>query len=123
MENTTMTHHTAAHRPQAMNDCIDNCTQCHAICLETINYCLSQGGKHAAADHIGLMATCADICATSAAAMLRGTAIHNAICGACAEVCRRCAQSCEMFEGDQDMSRCAEICRQCADSCAAMATV
>ena len=37
-----MTHHSAAHRSQAMNECIDNCTQCHDICLETINYCLTK---------------------------------------------------------------------------------
>ena len=42
-----MTHHSAAHRSQAMNECIDNCTQCHDICLETINYCLTKGGAHA----------------------------------------------------------------------------
>ncbi|MBD4119066.1 ferredoxin, partial [Xanthomonas citri pv. citri] len=52
-----MTHHSAAHRPQAMNECIDNCTQCHAICLETINYCLTKGGVHAAPEHIALLAT------------------------------------------------------------------
>ncbi len=118
-----MTHHTAAHRSQAMNDCIDNCTRCHAICLETINDCLSQGGKHAAPDHIGLMATCADICATSAAAMLRGAAIHTVICGACSEVCRQCAASCEALGNDADMKRCAEICRRCAESCSAMAAL
>src|SRR3546814_4878450 len=49
-----MTHHTAAHRSQAMNACIDNCTPCHATCLETINYCLSLGGQHAAPAHTGL---------------------------------------------------------------------
>src|SRR3546814_15273986 len=85
-----MTHHTAAHRSRAMNACIDNCTQCHATCLETINYCLSQGGQHAAPEHIGLLATCADICATSADAMLRGPSITPATCGSCAEVCRPC---------------------------------
>src|SRR3546814_3627331 len=76
-----MTHHTAAHRSQAMNACIDNCTQSHAICLETINYCLSQGGQHAAPEHIRLLATCADLCATSAAALLRGPAIPHATIG------------------------------------------
>jgi hypothetical protein len=40
-----MTHHSAAHRSQAMNECIDNCTQCHEICLETINYCLTKGAS------------------------------------------------------------------------------
>ncbi len=115
-----MTHHSAAHRPQAMNECIDNCTQCHAICLETISYCLGQGGKHAEPAHIAMLAACADICATSAAAMLRGAEVHRVICGACAEVCRRCAEACEAFD-DAEMARCAEVCRRCADSCAAMA--
>lgn len=116
-----MTHHSSAHRPQAMNTCIDNCTGCHAICLETINHCLGKGGEHAAPDHIALLAACADICATSADTMLRGATAHTVICGACAEVCRRCAASCERMGDDPEMKRCADICRRCAESCAAMA--
>jgi hypothetical protein len=116
-----MSHHRAEHRDPALNECIDHCTQCHAVCLETINYCLSRGGQHSDPDHIALMATCADICATSANAMLRGASIHTVICGACAEVCNECAEECEeMGEDDPEMQRCAEICRQCADSCEAM---
>lgn len=117
-----MTHHTAAHRSQAMNDCIDACVQCHAICLETINYCLGESGKHAEAGHIGLMSTCADICSTCADTMLRGASVHTATCGACAEICRQCATSCDSMGDDPDMKRCAEACRRCADSCGAMAT-
>lgn len=117
-----MTHHSAAHRPQAMNECIDNCTQCHAICLETINYCLGKGGAHAAPEHIALLAACAGICTTSADTMLRGAAVHTVICGACAEVCRQCAAACEAMGDDAQMQRCAEICRRCADSCSAMAS-
>ena len=116
-----MTHHTAEHRSPAMNACIDNCSQCHATCLETINYCLGMGGKHAEAAHIALLATCADICATSANTMLRGAAIHTVICGTCAEVCRQCATSCDAMSDDAEMKRCADMCRRCADSCAAMA--
>lgn len=116
-----MTHHSAAHRSAALNDCIDTCTQCHAICLETLNYCLGKGGHHAASEHILLLATCADICATSADTMLRGAAIHTVICGACAEVCRQCADSCERLGGDAEMKRCVTACRRCAESCAAMA--
>src|SRR3546814_17041421 len=83
-----MTHHTAAHRSQAMNACIDNCTPCHATCLETLNYCLSQGGQHAAPAHNGLPATSAHICAPRAHAMLRGPAIPASNCGPCAVPCR-----------------------------------
>lgn len=116
-----MTHHTAEHRSQAMNECIENCSSCHAICLETSSYCLGMGGEHASPEHIGLLNTCADICATSAAAMLRGAEIHTVICGACAEVCAACADSCEALGNDENMKRCADICRRCASSCRAMA--
>jgi hypothetical protein len=115
-----MTHHTAEHRSPQMNECIRNCMDCHAICLETITYCLEKGGQHASHEHIALLSTCADICTTSADAMLRGTEVHQFTCGACAEICRRCAEACERM-GDPEMARCAEICRRCADSCAAMA--
>lgn len=115
-----MSHHTAAHRDPSMNDCIDACTQCHAICLETINYCLGQGGRHAAPEHIALLATCADICATSADTMLRGASVHAATCGACAEVCRQCADACDGMGDDAEMKRCAEACRRCAEHCAKM---
>lgn len=116
-----MPHHNAEHRDPAMNKCIDNCTQCHAICLETINYCLSKGGKHSAPEHISLLAACADICATSADTMLRGASAHTVTCGACAEICRQCAEACERMGDDAEMKRCAEMCRRCADSCATMA--
>ena len=116
-----MSHHTAAHRSAEMNDCIDACTGCHATCLESINYCLEKGGKHAAPAHIGLLSACADICATSADTMLRGASVHTATCGACAEICRACAAACEAMGDDAEMKRCAEACRRCADSCEAMA--
>ena len=116
-----MTHHTAEHRNADMNACIDNCTQCHAICLETINYCLGMGGRHAESAHMSLMAACADICATSADTMLRGSDVHTVTCGACAEICQRCAASCEAMGDFAEMKRCADMCRRCAESCAAMA--
>jgi hypothetical protein len=116
-----MTHHAAEHRTQAMNECIDNCTLCHAICLETINYCLGKGDMHGLFEDIALLATCADICATSASTMLRGAAIHPVICAACAEVCRQCVDACAQVGDDAQMQRCAEACRRCAESCAAMA--
>ena len=119
-----MTHHSSAHRPAATNDCIDACTACRAICLETINYCLGKGGEHAAPEHQALLAACADICTTSSATMLRGAeqASHR-VCAACAEVCAACAASCEAMAGDEQMQRCAAACRRCEASSRAMAAM
>jgi hypothetical protein len=116
-----MTHHSAEHRSQATNDCITACTQCEATCLETINYCLGEGGEHAAPDHITLMSACADICGTSTRTMLRGAEVDTVVCGACAEICRQCADSCDRMGDDAEMKRCAEVCRRCAESCETMA--
>lgn len=102
--------------------CIENCTACHAACLETMAHCLGRGGAHAARDHIRLLADCADICRTSADFMLRGSAHHAAVCAVCAEICELCAAECEAFpDADAMMRDCADACRRCAASCAQMA--
>jgi hypothetical protein len=113
----TMTH---THSAQ-MQECIDNCQRCHAICVETTTHCLEKGGRHAEAGHIRLLLDCAQICATSADFMLRGSDLHARTCGVCAEVCARCAESCERMADDEMMRRCAEECRRCAESCRKMA--
>ena len=117
MSSTTM------HAPsREMQECIDNCLNCHAICVQTAAHCLEMGGKHAAPEHIRLLQDCAQICATSADFMLRGSDLHRRTCGVCAEACRACAEDCERMAGnDELMRRCAEICRKCADSCERMA--
>jgi hypothetical protein len=104
-----------------MHRCIENCTQCHDICAETIQYCLQEAGKHASADHIRLLLDCVDICRTSANYMLRGSDLHMETCAVCADVCERCAKSCEAMGDDATMRRCAETCRRCAESCRRMA--
>jgi hypothetical protein len=116
-----MSHHGPQHDP-ATADCIAACRECAAVCTETIRHCLQMGGPHAHADHITLMQTCAEVCAVSANAMARGTLGHKAICAACAEICRRCAESCEALGNDESMRRCAEACRRCEQSCRAMAS-
>lgn len=109
------------HVSKEMRDCIDECTNCAEICIETTTHCLMKGGKHADPTHIGLLQDCADICATSAKFMLRGSELHTRTCAVCAEVCDACARSCDSLGSDDFMKRCAEACRRCAESCREMA--
>jgi hypothetical protein len=108
---------------EKLHDCIEECTKCHAICLETVNYCLQQGGHHAEAGHIRLMLDCVEICQTSANFMLRGSPLHVRTCAACAEVCQACAEDCEQMGTGEQMRKCAEACRRCEDSCSKMAQI
>jgi hypothetical protein len=112
-----MTHQNNA----SLQACISNCLDCHRICLETVTHCLQKGGDHAKADHIALLLTCADICQTSANAMLHGAAVHKYTCGACAAICRECAKACTAMADDTAMKACADVCSRCAESCQSMA--
>jgi hypothetical protein len=117
-----MTPHTGTHTASEMQQCIDECTDCHAICLQTLSHCLELGGKHADPAHIRLLLDCAEMCQTSTNFMLRGSDLHQRTCGVCAEVCRACAEDCERMAGDDQMMKdCAEQCRRCAESCERMA--
>jgi hypothetical protein len=107
---------------QDLQPCIDACTDCSAICWQTAAHCLEKGGEHAQAQHIRLLLDCAAICRTSAEFMLRGSDLHDQTCAVCAEICDRCAESCEaMADRDQQMMACAEACRRCAEMCRRMA--
>ena len=117
----TMHQHAGSGMSQEMQQCIQNCLDCHRICLETLTSCLQQGGKHAEATHIRTLLDCAEICQTSANFMLRGSDFHARTCGVCAEVCARCADSCAQMGNDSQMQACADTCRRCADSCRRMA--
>jgi hypothetical protein len=119
-----MSHHlsTVEHVDQAMHDCITNCSECHDICLATLQHCLQMGGEHSSVEHIRALMDCAQACDASRDFMLRGSGLHHDYCGACAKACERCAESCERIGGDDEVMReCAETCRRCAESCRAMA--
>ena len=113
--------HERMHVSSEMQACIDECQSCGATCLEAVTYCLQQGGRHAEPEHVRLLLDCVDICETSARFMLRGSDLHGRTCGVCADVCERCAASCEAFGDDEMMKACAEACRGCSASCRAMA--
>jgi len=102
-------------------ECIDLCRECADTCLETVNHCLSEAGEHAEQKHIVLLQTCADICETSARAMLLDSEKYQELCSTCAVICDACADDCEAFKDDSFMKECADICRRCAESCRVMA--
>src|SRR5512133_1276447 len=104
-----------------MQQCIKDCLDCHSVCLQTMRYCLQQGGRHAEATHISLLRDCAEICQTAANFMLSGSDLYQRTCMVCAEACERCAQDCDSFGNDAQMKACAEACRRCAQSCRRMA--
>ena len=118
-----MTHSMEHAMSTDMKQCLQNCTDCHNICVQTTAYCLQMGGRHVESAHLKSLLDCADTCRVSADFMSRGSALFAQVCGACAEACTLCAQSCEQFGEDAQMKACAEMCRRCAESCRGMASM
>jgi hypothetical protein len=109
------------HSDDEMKKCIQLCEECHAVCIQTVGHCVKLGGRHAAPDHIRLLLDCAQICETTADYLIRGSSLHERMCGLCAEVCRQCADNCLQIAGDDQMvKKCAEMCKSCAGSCERM---
>jgi hypothetical protein len=102
----------------AMKQCVEDCQQCAAECLETaMHHCLESGGRHTEPEHFRLMINCADLCQTAANFILSRSTFHESLCVLCAVVCDTCAQSCEQIGG---MEHCVEMCHRCAGSCREM---
>ncbi|MFA5017725.1 MAG: four-helix bundle copper-binding protein [Methylobacter sp.] len=108
------------HTEHAMQACIEACSHCHQVCLQTaMNHCLKTGGKHVEAEHFRLMISCAEICQTSANFQLSSSKFSHRLCEVCAEVCEACAADCKKIG---DMDDCVEACEKCAKSCREMAS-
>lgn len=106
---------------EKMEECIQNCLDCYRICLETKKYCLEKGGEYANPEHIQKLEDCLELCKMSADFMIAESGMHGKVCEVCREACKRCAESCAMMSGDEQMQGCAEMCRQCEASCREMA--
>lgn len=106
-----------------MQICIQNCSVCHQVCLQTLAYCLKQDGEYLKPKHLKNLMDCAQICMVSADFMSRDSELQKAVSEVCANACLACAESCEQFADDQTLRLCADICRQCEESCGQMKTM
>ncbi len=110
------------HMPREIQRCIENCSECHQLCLATVYHCLEMGGEHGQASHITLLLDCAESCQMSINFMLRNSELYGLTCSLCSEACMRCAVDCErLANGDRQLLDCAEISRCCAATCDRMA--
>lgn len=124
MAKATQTHaeSTASHdhAQDELLECVEECLNCHAVCTMTLQHCMAKGGQHTELNLVGLLLDCAEMCQTSANFMLRGSPYHVVTCGACAELCRACANACNVLPDDEQLVHCAEVCAECAASCDTM---
>jgi hypothetical protein len=121
--------HTRTSGPQALygyantvvDTCIEACENCHAVCQETLNYCLDKGGELAVPSLLRAILECGDIANVAGRFVERHFDHHEQICRTAAEICKRGAKSFSAFSHlDAKLAECAEACRECAEACNAL---
>ena len=106
----------------ALARCIDACFDCAQSCEACADACLAEDGVRELTRCISLNALCADVCATTGAALSRQLAVDKelvrALLDVCAHACRSCGDECERHAEMHEHCRiCAEACRACEQSC------
>ena len=102
-----------------MQQCIQDCLDCHRVCTDTANKYKRAGKEQTHTQHITMLLDCAEMCLTTAHFMQHDSPLHVYVCQACAQVCNHCAGECDLM-GDADS---ANACHKCAWSCEQMAKI
>jgi uncharacterized protein DUF326 len=102
--------------------CIDACFDCAQACTASADACLGEEMVGELTRCIALNEVCADVCATTGAALSRQVAgdheLLRALLEACARSCRSCGDECERHAEMHEHCRvCAEACRDCEQRC------
>lgn len=102
--------------------CIDACFDCAQACTACADACLAEEMVGELTRCIALNEICADVCATTGAALSRPVAgdqeLLRTLLETCARSCRSCGDECERHADMHDHCRvCAEACRHCEQRC------
>ncbi len=95
-----------------IQQCIQDCLNCHATCKRTAEACKRAGGEHGKDEHVYMLLDCAEICLTAAHFMQHDSPLYGYVCQAALQVANHTAEECER-SGDTD---CANVCHTCVDS-------
>ncbi|WP_372726682.1 four-helix bundle copper-binding protein [Nostoc sp. TCL26-01] len=93
------------------------CVECQTTCINTLQYCKTQGGQYMDMTMMSMIRDCAEMCMMCVNMMNDGSEFMGNACSLCAQICERTAMACEQMTNDATMSLCAAICRQCAAVC------
>ena len=112
---------------EALARCIDACFDCAQACAACADACLGEEDVAELKRCISLNALCADVCATTGAALSRQLAMNKelvrALLDVCAQACLSCGDECERHAGMHEHCRvCADACRVCERSCRELAS-
>jgi hypothetical protein len=102
--------------------CIEDCIDCNATCTSDADADLAEPDVQEELRCVRLCLDCADICDATGRVLIRQTepdlGVLRAAIDACVVACQVCAEECDKHASHHEHCRiCAEVCRRCEQSC------
>jgi hypothetical protein len=98
---------------QTMQEC-NSPMHCANTCSLALNHIAKSGDRYA--KQATILKDCIAICKTNADFQKRQSSFAPQIDALCADICSKCAQSCEELN-DPSLKSCIEMCKHCAAVC------
>jgi hypothetical protein len=106
-----------------IEECVAKCLDCRSLCMKVVDHCWRLRKIKRECPDIRPLLNCAEMCATTARFMLRGSEFCRELCVLCAQVCQCCADQFRGVHDETEIEACAAACRQCAECCERIAGV
>lgn len=100
-----------------MQQCLAAVVESERMCMETMTYCLQQGGRMADESLIRALQDASDFCRLTTELLYRRSEWHGRASAMAAEVVGQTARRCTEFGDDAQLKTCSEACLRAA-SCA-----
>lgn len=98
-----------------MRQSIQNCDDCSTLCLEAVSHCLQIESGYI---DMNILLACAEMCQTTSNVMMLNSQLQTQLAALCVEACETCADHLEQRGyADEQLLACAEMCRRCAETC------
>ncbi|WP_405490106.1 four-helix bundle copper-binding protein [Streptomyces sp. NBC_00096] len=105
---------------KTMQEAIEACMSCHAVCEEAMSACMSGGGQ-AQMQIMRALMDCSELTRMCADMVMRRSRMSAEMCALCAKACDMCAEACRSMPDDPQLMRCADACSSAAEMCRSMA--
>jgi hypothetical protein len=97
--------------------CAVDCSNAYNVSLQTLRYCLTQGGKFADPSNLNKIQDCSELCHAVSSFLLRESEMKNDILKICSKACEECNKFCEQFTEDKQMAACGQYAKVAGESC------
>ena len=100
-----------------LQKCVVDCSNAKNVGIQTLRYCLEQGGKFADPENLNKIQDCNELCNIVCSFLLRKSVMTKEMLKICQKACEDCSLFCQQFKEDKQLEACGKYANQASESC------